>query len=536
VTPLIPPQSTQSIITSTSAPVTSASPGTDRTAIPVSSLYLNFTAKSPFWTSTSIGDIIFPLNPKDTDLGYGNLSMNGVIALGPFEITRTRTDDGWDYARVHAWTESYSRLQSLVAATASSSAPSLPASGPGHTASSLAGAAVGSFFGGLILAMIGAGGYLMYRKRKERRERRDTQIQNTFDPKLLPLPFPDVALSAVNGRKDPTRSADEATTLPDVPPKESRPSTQLHAQHPDSRHLSIDETSIRTTTSAAAKRASISDKRQSFPTTLLNNRPRRALSTGATGLISPVATAHQVSDEQGLQNVVKHLRMQISTLFEQIEMHVDNFYQASTAHGQALSRTEQDRLRYIESPHLEDSLVALLPAAEDTRVLIKHCLTEYITSRLDYTSRCEYDHPLLPRSLLATYRLIAASNKDGSPQDLARWRIETLGLLGLKNVEKALAGTVRDASERVTLAFRPWIVKRYSSEARSSHLASIFREAVELGLEIFGVHGCGIWVWDDSETSGQVVLCPGFSVRFDVGHDGGDERMIEVLRPMLATR
>ncbi|KPI35951.1 uncharacterized protein AB675_10486 [Cyphellophora attinorum] len=468
---LATPWVTSSTNTGTSSNGATQTPKSYRT-INITSIYLDFSATpSPIWLTASLGNITFPANAKPYDIGSGSLTMQGPVDGKPWNTTPYNTSVNWKLSEAEAWTSS---------------------------------------------------------KRKERRQRRDTHIRNTFDPKLLPLPFPDVAQSTMDERKD-------SDIQPEVPPKERRPSTQLHPRRPDSRHLSIDGTSVRTTTSATAKRASVSDKRQSFPTMLLNNRPRRALSTSAGGLISPVAAAHQVSDEQGLETVVKHLRTQISTLFEQIEMHVDNFYQASTAHGQALSRTEQDRLRYVESPHLEDSIVALLPAAEDTRVLIKHCLTEYITSRLDYTSRCEYDHALLPRSLLAMYRLIAASNKDDGPQELARWRIETLGLLGLDNVEKSMASTVRDASERVTLAFRPWIVKRYSSEARSSHLASIFREAVELGLEIFGMHGRGIWVWESGESSGQIVLCPGFNVRFDVGHDDGEARMIEVLRPMLAT-
>jgi hypothetical protein len=215
--------------------------------------------------------------------------------------------------------------------------------------------------------------------------------------------------------------------------------------------------------------------------------------------------------------VVKQLRLQLSTLFEQIGLHVDNFYQASSSanRGTELTVEEQQQLHAVDSRHLPDSIAGLLPLAEDVRPLIKHIITDSIVTRLEYRGRIEVQHALLPPGLLETYRMMAASNQNDSAAALSQWRTQTLSMLGIKNVEASMNNQVKILATRLTRAFQPWALPRYSAEARTSHLRRFLGEAVELGLEIFSLHDEVEWVCKapDRSSRDSIVVFPGLVVR-----------------------
>lgn len=75
----------------------------------------------------------------------------------------------------------------------------------------------------------------------------------------------------------------------------------------------------------------------------------------------------------------KTVRSAVGTLFEQVELHVENYYRDSAV---SVSEGMQAQLLRVDSPHLPDSIVALLPRARSQTALIKHCLLSYIVASI----------------------------------------------------------------------------------------------------------------------------------------------------------
>lgn len=95
---------------------------------------------------------------------------------------------------------------------------------------------------------------------------------------------------------------------------------------------------------------------------------------GGTVVSAPIWQKHlpQSADDTTTRSSVK-------TLFDQVELHVENFYRDS-----AVSMTEnvQAELLRVDSPHLPESIVALMPRARSQTALIKHCLLSYIVASI----------------------------------------------------------------------------------------------------------------------------------------------------------
>jgi hypothetical protein len=73
------------------------------------------------------------------------------------------------------------------------------------------------------------------------------------------------------------------------------------------------------------------------------------------------------------------IRSSVKTLFDQVEVHVENFYRDSAVQ---VTESQQADLLRVDSPHLPESIVALLPRARSQTALIKHCLLSYIVASI----------------------------------------------------------------------------------------------------------------------------------------------------------
>lgn len=366
-----------------------------------------------------------------------------------------------------------------------------------------------------------------WKKRRDRQRRRDLQIKRAFTarPEERSRPFKASALSSSSDKPLPI-PGQKSITQASKPRPLSGPDhiiTQLNGRAMGQR----DDTTMAPPSIAelAADDFAGQSKRQSFPEALQIGRPRRQISISAAGLLSPVAATHSLQDPDTFNQVIKQLRMQTTTLFEQIEMHVDNFYHSHrpAGHGSVLSATQQGKLQDFDSPHLDDSIAGLLPYASDARELLKHCIVETMISRIDYTSRKSSGDALLPSGLLSTYRLVSSSPASSSSlaenrTNLRRWRTETISLLGIETVERSMSPQIQTLAAGLIDAFQPWAVTRYGTEARTSHLSKVLREAVELGLQIFGMpHGARrSWVVGPG---GKFAVFPGLAIGRYAGVD-----------------
>ena len=238
------------------------------------------------------------------------------------------------------------------------------------------------------------------------------------------------------------------------------------------------------------------------------------------------------------------LRTQVKALFEQIEMHVDDYYSSEASNIQ-LTEDQRHVLQQIDSPHLPDSIIGLLPEAEGNEVkpLIKHVLTYAIFSRIGGSSLySDFDDMFLPEGLASLMAVIlpisnASNTTDTHKQELDRrcwWKHETVAMMDSNGVVKSesVQMKIKKLAWVCVRALEPWAVTRYGIEARRSHLIRIMEEAVEAGLRVFGESkGWLMWQWETNPIdareagNGTLVLFPGLDMRKDMGNGRAGARL-----------
>lgn len=90
----------------------------------------------------------------------------------------------------------------------------------------------------------------------------------------------------------------------------------------------------------------------------------------------------------------KTVQMETKTVFDQVELFVENFCQVRPSPETAVATGQ---LSTFGSPHLPQPLASLLPRARDASFLIKHALAYYITCRISPAAATE--DALLPADL-----------------------------------------------------------------------------------------------------------------------------------------
>jgi len=102
----------------------------------------------------------------------------------------------------------------------------------------------------------------------------------------------------------------------------------------------------------------------------------------------------QSLDDKTVQSAVK-------TLFDQVELHVENFYRDVLL---PVTPEMQEQLQKVVSNNLPDSVAALLPQTRHSTALIKHCLAQLIVTNISTTNSV-----LLPEDYTALPQVIAST-------------------------------------------------------------------------------------------------------------------------------
>lgn len=203
----------------------------------------------------------------------------------------------------------------------------------------------------------------------------------------------------------------------------------------------------------------------------------------------------------------KTVRSAVGTLFEQVELHVENYYRDSAV---SVSEGMQAQLLRVDSPHLPDSVVALLPRARSQTALIKHCLLSYIVASIStdddsVPSLLPADYVTLPHLARAT-----GQKKAGYDQALSQWRVLSAYLRPApKNDPSYLSqrdATVSAAAATFTNALSPWASESYSDSVRRQNLAEILKSAAEVGILIFSQPGSFRFQWSTGQDHRSVVV------------------------------
>jgi hypothetical protein len=103
------------------------------------------------------------------------------------------------------------------------------------------------------------------------------------------------------------------------------------------------------------------------------------------------------------------MRSSVKALFDQIELHVENFYRNAAV---SISPEMQRELMKVDSSYLPDSVVGLISQTRTPTMLIKHCLAHLIISRI--TADSDGPASFLPADFVALPRAMSGTraNKD----------------------------------------------------------------------------------------------------------------------------
>ena len=103
------------------------------------------------------------------------------------------------------------------------------------------------------------------------------------------------------------------------------------------------------------------------------------------------------------------MQNEVKTLLDQIELHVENFYQNTQASG---SRVAEAELAMFDSPYLPSSLASLLPQTNNSILLIKHALAHFIIACI--TTPSDTDWSLLPKDFVLLPNAVRAGGSTKS--------------------------------------------------------------------------------------------------------------------------
>lgn len=183
------------------------------------------------------------------------------------------------------------------------------------------------------------------------------------------------------------------------------------------------------------------------------------------------------------------MQNEVKTVLDQIELHVENFYQNTQASGSRLADAE---LAMFDSPYLPSSLASLLPQTNNSMPIIKHALAHFITACI--TTPSDTDWSLLPKDFVLLPNAIRAggsntSTKQGFTQSMSRWRALTAYLRPNALEDTAyIAQRDRQISiivQNFSIAFAPWQNPRYRDEERVHSLVAILKDAADKGIWLF---------------------------------------------------
>ena len=234
------------------------------------------------------------------------------------------------------------------------------------------------------------------------------------------------------------------------------------------------------------------------------------------------------------------IRTSIKSLFDQIETHVENFYRNAAV---SISPEIQAALMKVDSTHLPDAVVGLLPQTKAPTMLIKHCLAQLIVSRItsdgdtsasflpaDFvvlpraigSSRTNADKPgKYPRRLDTTvYYLQETKEPTAFAQALSRWRVLSSYLRPRPRDDQAYLrqrdAHITAAADSFCTAFAPWAASSNDSHPRRQHLINLMKAAADTGIVIFAQPSNFAYRWTlpsgrDREGVIRIVVLPGFA-------------------------
>ncbi|EXJ73470.1 uncharacterized protein A1O5_03231 [Cladophialophora psammophila CBS 110553] len=201
------------------------------------------------------------------------------------------------------------------------------------------------------------------------------------------------------------------------------------------------------------------------------------------------------------------VRSMASRTLDQIEMHVENFYQDAT--NVSISRAAESEMRNLDSSHLPDSVSNLIRTSRRPTCLIKHCIANLILSRIDFEKGS--GDSFLPGSMIALEPSSTAPEKQGFAQAFAHWRVISAYIRREPERDEAYRverdRRITAAATKLCIAFEPWA--RSAENARFQSIVGIMQRASDLGIMLFSQPASFQWQWEAGNRGGATKNRPG---------------------------
>jgi hypothetical protein len=233
------------------------------------------------------------------------------------------------------------------------------------------------------------------------------------------------------------------------------------------------------------------------------------------------------------------IRLSVKTLFNQIEIHVENYYRDSPVQ---VTQQMQAGLAQVDSPNLPQSVVALLPRARAPRTIIKHCLANLILSHIVADGNSA--NTFLPAAFLSLPEsLEPSSNNSDKPgkqvsavlppeftngytvynQALSAWRQLTSYLRPRAAADPLYVSrrdeAIRLAADSFCEAFAPWASRQDTYGPRKQNVMEIMKSAAETGILLFSQPCAFGYQWrgsgGDSTGEERIVVTPALVKKAD---------------------
>jgi len=202
------------------------------------------------------------------------------------------------------------------------------------------------------------------------------------------------------------------------------------------------------------------------------------------------------------------VRRKLSTVIDQIDQHVENFYANRPV---SLTAAMEGELSRFETSQLSQPLAACFDQATQPTVLIKHCLAFHIFNLT--MAPGEGTAPILPPELasmvaMVYHKSLAPNTSKGIPSALllkcrkltnnttdtitafTLWKQLTSYLRpDLLRDPATLHASTNDATNianQFTAVFTPWRNDAYSDDQRSRHLTELLEHAIHTAIWLFG--------------------------------------------------
>lgn len=225
----------------------------------------------------------------------------------------------------------------------------------------------------------------------------------------------------------------------------------------------------------------------------------------------------------------------MKTLFDQIENHVENFYQNNPAHH-AINPTEM-AVPHLESPYIAGPVKILLSQSSEPIQLIKHCIVWSILSSISpelsiHRSILPDEFTTVPRTHInMDSKTIKQRGEKTShskswviltclvtfDRAMSQWRVLTAYLRAQPSSDRNYISkrdrTIQKDVSEISAIFTPWANQKRDSNEKIKNLNSIFISASEKGIKLFSQPSKFQFEWkflEEARSNDMITVTPSF--------------------------